>query len=312
VETVAGPLFGLVAAVRPVLGVRPVESGRPRPSVWATAGRVPVPFTRASVRVKTFAQIPISADEWRADVDRLALKLAFELVPRSEPARECIERYQHEAVAAAGSPACSGEGSSAGACRSGFDQAFTTTYRRCLGTGLGEADTEALQLVDDKYRALAASGRAARVEGTAELRNTPRTHFGFGLGAALIVGASLSEDRVKLDDSGVLVRDPLPRQMTMLMLHWSPAGYDPDSPKIQPSERWRLFAAGVLTPDFGLAVGGSMLVVRGLGVNAGAGLLFAKGLNSGDQVGSPPSNGTDAFRVARAWVAFTGINVGFK
>jgi hypothetical protein len=315
VEAIAGPLFGLVAAVRPLRGPRGVVVERERVppiSIWATASRVPVPLARARVAVKTIAQIPISTDEWRSDVDRLAVKLAFELVPRSKPARDCIEVYQHEAISVAKSESCSGEHASAGACRSAFDSALTTAYERCLGRGLGEDDSKALQLVDDKYRELVAAGRATRVEGSAELRNTPRTHFGFGLGAALVLHASLSEDRVKLDDSGLLVRDPLPRQMTMVMLHWSPAGYDADSPKIQASERWRLFAAGVLTPDFGVAAGGSMLVVRGLGVNAGAGLLFSKARNGGDEIGSPPSNATDAYGVAKAWVVFTGINVSFK
>jgi hypothetical protein len=315
VEALAGPLFGFVAAVRPLRGPRGVvgerESQRPI-SIWATASRIPIPLVRASVTVKTLARIPISTDEWKEDVDRLAVKLAFELVPRSKPARDCIEIYQHDAVAVAKSDACSGEQASAGACRSAFDSAFTTAYERCLGRGLGEDDAKALQVVDDKYRELVATGRATRIEGSAELRNTPRTHFGFGLGAALILHASLSDDRVKLDDSGLLVRDPLPRQMTMLMLHWSPAGYDADAPKIERSERWRLFAAGVLTPDFGLAAGGSMLVVQRLGVNLGAGVLFSKSLKSGDEIGSPPSNATDAYGVAKAWVVFTGINVSFK
>lgn len=311
-EALVGPLFGFVAATLPLGGERVQELGLPHPSVWAIASRVAIPFDRATVTVKSVARIPIAVTEWEGEVVRLSEKLAFQLVPRSELARGCSDRYRKDALTVAAEGACRGSEACAGDCLRAFDAAFTKTYMDCRGSAVAETDIKALELLDDEYRELVATGRAARTEGSAEFRNKPRTHFSFGLGTALIMSASLNKERAKLDDAGTLVLDPLPRQMTMLMLQWSPRGYDADAPGIQTNERWRLFAAGVLTPDIGVAAGGSILVVRGLGVNAGGGILFARSPSAGDAIGSAPSSTTDAFGLARGWITFAGINVAFK
>ncbi len=314
-EALVGPLFGFIDVVKPVGGrrVATVPLGQMAPTIWATASRVAIPFARATVKVKSSAKIPISMTDWKGEVGQLSEALAYQIVPRSTLARSCITKYEMHALAIAETEVCLGPKASASKCLDAFDTAFSEGYRECLTIGKPEkADIEALQVVDDKYRELVMTGRAARVEGDAEFRNAPRTHFSFGLGIAFVLTASLGEDRAKLDDSGTLILDPMSRQMTMLMLHWSPRGYDAEAPKIQPTERWRLFAAGVLTPDLGLAAGASVLVVRGVGLNAGVGVVFAKTPNAGDTIGSPPSNATDAFAATRGWIAFAGINVGFK
>src|SRR5262245_45253322 len=320
VQQLADPLFGFIAAVavHPVPG-RPAiaESGErrrgPPPSLWATASEVPIPFSRASVKVKTRLRLPISQEDWEDEVGRLAADLTFRQVPRSRVARDCVPRYQEVALAVPTLDACQSATYSAEKCLQAFDAAFSQAHEDCRGSStLPDADVVALAVVDDKFRGLVTAVRTARAEGSAEFHNTPLTHFGFGLGVALIVDAHLSGDRVKLDDSGNLVRDPLPRAMTMVMLHWSPRGYVTSSPRIQSGERWRLFAAGVITPDVGLAAGGSVLLVRGLGLNVGGAYLFAKSLNSGDSIGAPPHNSNDAFALTTGWAWFAGMNVAFR
>jgi hypothetical protein len=313
-EALATPLFGFISAVTDVAaagaGQRRVAE-EPKRTVWARASRVPIAFLRALVKVRSVARLPITTEAWKEEVNSLERHLLFQLVSRSKPARTCATRYAKAALRTPKQDACV---NSKGDCREAFDRAFSAAYEECVADaqGASQDDAKALAVVDNNYRELVADARASKVEAQAEFRNVPRSHFSFGLGTGLILGASLGEDRVKLDDSGNLVRDPLPRQMTMLMLLWSPLGYDAAAPRMQGAERWRLFVAGMLTPDIGAAVGGSMMIVRGLGLNLGGGVVFSKAASSGDEIGHPPSSSTDPFGVSTGWVAFAGINFVFK
>jgi hypothetical protein len=123
---------------------------------------------------------------------------------------------------------------------------------------------------------------------------------------------SLNKTRVKLNDAGNLVADPLRRQLSMVLLHWSPSGYDDDAPRIQRAERFRLFASGIITPDFGVGAGASFLLVRGVGITGGGGLLVTRALGPNDGLGKPPGEPSKPFAVGVAKTAFVGICLNFK
>jgi hypothetical protein len=127
-----------------------------------------------------------------------------------------------------------------------------------------------------------------------------------------VAHASINKNRVKVNDNGNLVADPLSRLLTMVVLNWSPGGYDADAPTPQASERFRLLAAGIITPDPGIAVGGSILLVRGLALTGGYGLIFTRGLGPDDEIGKPPTNTRDPLDFARAKVWFAGVSYNFK
>lgn len=319
IETIAGPVFSFLGSV--ASGVRErnarqsLAPGAPPASIWALANHVRVPFHRAAVSVRTFVKVPVDPkQEWPEAVGVLAQSLRFQQVPRSAAARSCADKYEAAACSTALASDCFGSRSTPAKCLLAFDAAFQKEYADCTAAVplTAEADLKAIAVVDDKFREFVTTGRAARTTGESEFRNAPRTHFAFGLGTGFILHARLDKQRVKLDDAGLLVGDPLPRPMTMAMLHWSPSGYDRDSPKLQAAERLRPFAAAILTPDVGIAVGGSVLLVRGVGLNIGAGRLFAKAANANDQLGAAPTKASDSFSVAQGWVYFGGINVGFK
>ena len=121
----------------------------------------------------------------------------------------------------------------------------------------------------------------------------------------------LSKPRVKLDDAGTLVADPLNRVMTMAFVNWSPRGYDAESTRVSKAERTRLFFGAALTPDFGTVIGANVLIARGIGITVGVAMLFGKGATK-EEIGAPPANSQDAYRLTVSSALFTGISYNYK
>jgi hypothetical protein len=80
---------------------------------------------------------------------------------------------------------------------------------------------------------------------------------------------------------------------------------------MQSRERFRLFLGAALTPDFGVAGGVNVMLIRGLGLCVGAGALFGKGAEPGD-IGKPPAEPKDPYRLATATAVFAGITYNYK
>jgi hypothetical protein len=97
----------------------------------------------------------------------------------------------------------------------------------------------------------------------------------------------------------------------MAFVNWSPGGYDEKNPSIEGAERVRLLIGAALTPDFGPAAGINVLLVRGIGLTAGAAYLFGTGADASD-IGSKPAHPEDPYRIAAARAAFVGIAYNFK
>jgi hypothetical protein len=312
-EKFAGPLFGLLASVAVSPTARVVPKDDPEARVWAAASRLEVPFHRAAVKVQSRAKIPLLLDAWKEETQNLAGSLPFQKVPRSSCARQYSEDLGKKSYEVA--ETCADKKLSATDCLKKFDEAFTTAYdtrvKDCRPTPYAEADGKAMQVVDDAFRELVRTGRAAAIESDASMRNRPREHVSFGLGTALVLDARTKSERAKLNDAGNLIRDPIGRQMTMVMVNWSPDGYDKEAAVTQWEERVRLFGAGVLTPDPGIAVGGSFFIVRGLGLNFGYALMFNRTRPVDSEFGQPARKG-DPFSLGRTGVMFVGMSVDFK
>ncbi len=318
VSRLVGPLFSLLGAGTVKPADRAARSGA---VLYVVASRVTVPFARATVKTKSYAQVPVAIEEWEAQVRKLGEGLRFNTVVRSEWARAYVDRLagtgttEGLAVTTARSTECTDPNAGPSACLARFDAALGQAYSDCLKSclsGMPTADDiKAIQTVDTKFREAISAG-PQRIESASEYRNRPLTHFAFGIGTAVMARPSLSKTRVKLNDAGNVVADPLRRQLSMVLLHWSPGGYDDDAPRIQGGERVRPFVAGFVTPDFGLGAGASVLLVRGLGVIGGVGLLFTRALGPKDALGMPPGDPTRPFAVGVARTGFVGICLNFK
>jgi hypothetical protein len=317
-ERLMGPIFSLLATVGgPVPTTRAAADVAEEAPIFATSSRVVVPFQRASIKVKSVAQIPVTLAEWNREVDHLEEVLRFDVAPRSPWGKGYAGRLAAAAKDVADKPECKTDDAKPDACLRLFGDAFERAFQDCVvhcvpGATPGTDDLAALDAVDRKFREFVAAGGPVRVERALEIKNRPLTHLSLGVGTAVVVNGSVDGDRAKVNDDGNLVADPLSRLLTMIMLNWSPWGYDEDARSPQKAERWRFFAAGIVTPDPGIAVGGSMLVVRGLAITGGYGLVFTHGLNAGDELGKPPKNPNDPLDFAKAKVWFAGVSYNFK
>jgi hypothetical protein len=137
----------------------------------------------------------------------------------------------------------------------------------------------------------------------------PHQRVSFGIVSSYVLGASASNDRVKVD-GGKIVSDPLGRAMNSVVLNWHPK-FNPKAPHMESGERWRAFVGGVVTPNLGVSVGGGYGFLRNLSVNGGYALLLVPTLRSGDVLDQAPSDGTRPFRSGAAHVMFVGIGYRF-
>ncbi len=318
-QTIVGPLFGTVGAIAgtvPARG-RAVDCEKDPTQCFAvTVYRVGLPMRRASIRLRANARDLVDADSFGGALSSLATTVMFKQAARSECARDYADSLARGlADLRAHDRACQGTAIDPRDCARAFDTFFRTQYASSLpACGNSKDDVEALQNVDKAFRDLVSTYATATAELDTTFHNRPLTHFSFGAGGAVIAFASKplhGRTRVALDDNGNLKADPLPRVMTLAYVNWSPRGYDEEAEPMQRTERWRWFFGAALTPDFGPVGGGTVTVVRGLGVTVGGGLLFGKGADPG-AVDHPPTSETDQFKLAAVPVFFAGVSYVFK
>ena len=206
-------------------------------------------------------------------------------------------------------------------CLAKFNDAFVEADANCQADckpidpqnphPLSPDDVSAKKAVEGKFRAFV-DALPKTVSTDTSFTNTPPTHFSFGTATAFVVTSfSSSRARVKIDNNGRIAADPLPRQITMLVVNWSPAGYDASSFRPLPREVSQVFFGAIIVPDFGVGAGWSRQFVRGLAFNAGGGFILSKGLRARDQIGQPPTDGTKPFDLAFTPVIFLGASVNF-
>jgi hypothetical protein len=316
---VVTPLFGIASGVagevaRAAAHRVPVT---PEPNLFVTSSRVVLPWKRATVSVKSQAQIPATSERVKNAVEVIVANLALKDLDRSQWARQYAYRMAQQTVDTAA--VCASTALTSESCLRRFDSDLTKVFDDCVtgascmpGTKPDEEDEAAFKKVDDTIRNFVASGVVSTVTSDSAFANTPLTHFGFGLTTGLLLTGSSSKARVKLDEKGNLIADPLARQLSMIIVNWSPIGYRTSTPSPSSTERTRLFFGAVITPDFGIGGGASVLLVRGLAVNIGAGLLFSRGVANADALGAPPEDPTRPFELSYTPFTFVGASFNFK
>jgi len=135
----------------------------------------------------------------------------------------------------------------------------------------------------------------------------PLTRIDFSAGTGVILKTGLNTP-VKVEN-GKLVEDTgQTGVLTSLNLNIH-LPYDDSYATPTAEECWRLFAGPVLTPDVGLAagVGWGFPFLRGVGLEAGYGVLLANVLRKGDQLGQAPTNPKRTSYRGAMGVAFVGL-----
>jgi hypothetical protein len=180
-----------------------------------------------------------------------------------------------------------------------------------VGTAIQQEQTlKAIDAVDHQFRQLIAGLDAKKSSGEATFTTAPTQHVGFGVATAFAFAPWRASRRVKVD-GGKVVDDPLGRQLSLVTVNISPAGFRPHAATICPSERYRVFVGAIVTPDFGVAAGGSVLLMRGLSINVGVGALFVK--TPGDNtIDEAPKDANNPFSLGVTVMPFIGLAYNFK
>lgn len=316
IRALAGPLFATVGSIAgnvPGL-VRETVAVPPRPKLAATVKRVGLPFRRAEVRLRAIAREPLSTEDFARSAQRLASTLSFNQVPRAMCARTLAATLAAELPTVTQAAVCSAPTADPLQCLNAFDTVLTANFeggvKACDGGKPAADERRALERVDGDFRELVTEGTSTGAELDQTFENRPLSHFAFGAGTGVMPRASLTRSRVTTKN-GVLAADPLDRVMTTAFVNWSPAGYDPEDPRMSAAERFRPFFGAALTPDFGPAAGLNVLLVRGIGVTAGAALLFGTGADP-DEIGKPPSKPDDPYKLSIARAVFFGVSYTYK
>jgi hypothetical protein len=315
VKALAGPLFATVGSIAGTLRATEQETlAPPQPKLAATVKPVGLPFRRAKVRFQAVAREPLSTDDFAGSAQRLASALRFNQVPRAMCARTLATTLAAELPGVTREAVCSAPTADPLQCLKAFDAVLTEHFdaavKACEGGKPAAEERRALERVDTDFRELVNDGTSTGAELDVTFKNRPLSHFAFGAGGGVMARASLSRPRVTTKN-GVLVADPLDRVMTTAFVNWSPAGYDPEDPRLPVAERFRPFFGAALTPDFGPAIGLNVLLVRGIGITAGGALLFGTGADT-DEVGTAPSRPDDPYKLSIARAVFVGLSFSYK
>ena len=267
------------------------------------------------MQAKSFGAVPKTPERLKSDAALLAVTLRLKDVAGSPFGQAYTDKLKDAVSAVAAAVPCPKEKPPALECMRAFDTAFTAAFAGCLqncvpGRQPSDDDVEAMKQVDGKFREFVLDG-GEHVTSEITFRNQPPTHFAFGAATGVVLAGSPNKPRVKLNDEGVVVADPLGRLLTMIALNWSPRGYDADAFQPSNAERYRLFAGAVITPDVGVGGGVSVLLVRGLALNLGAGAVFSRAVETEEEIGKPPANSSDPFALGIAPIVFVGASFNF-
>jgi hypothetical protein len=280
VERFAGPLMSAFQSV----SARAIETGRidgelsisamvagkksPTghvPNMAAVVRRVSLPTSRSSVEVSMAASLPFTS----ATLAQRVTDLEKELVEIAEPFD--MVTVIHAAGEAIGDAAKRTECTTAekmDACHTAMHSAVSMAFADARRSARNEWEDSTVQTVQTRMHGFIDALTPKRVAGKTALDNSPLTYVSFGVGAAYMVKPD-PNDRAKIDKDTV-TRDPLPHAMQMVLLNWSPWGYQDKT-----TRRWngraalRPFGAVVYQPNIGWAVGANFMPISSLGINFG-------------------------------------------
>ena len=302
-EAILDPMLGLLSAT---MGTERPSLARAPAAGWATTSEVRLPYERAAVKVEMRAQLAPLTGLTNAST-KLKSTLTLIDVRYSDAGKklagelDTILRDKADECIVAKPP---------NGCLALVDPEFMAKYNAACGNNCSGDLEKALQTVDGKFRALAATGVTEKLSAKAELRNVPLTRYGFGLMTGFSFLRS-SAPRVEVDD-GVLEHDPLDRTITMVTFNGAFTPYDADAFSITKAERHRWFVGAVITPSFGVGLGYTFLPTRGLGINAGYAVMGISVADGGKKVGEAPADTADPFKLGVTGAAFLGVSYNFK
>lgn len=301
VEKVATPLFATFSAIAGRAGATR-ETVAPS-TITATVKRVALPFKRASVTMKAVVRDPwFDSAAFTRGLAPLAARISFDDVPYSD----CGRKFAAAVAKELSTPPSQCGVAPFNECQQAFDTKLTTVR----AANLPSCEAATVNAVDQKFRTYVKSSVTSSVEQQLTFKNRPLTRFAFGSGAGVLLAAKLTDPRVALKD-GILRADPLDRVMTTAYVNVSPRGYNPESATMSIHERIRPMFGVAMTPDFGVVAGANVLLVRGIGINAGLAILFAKGAEK-DQIGKAPEDSTDPFKLSFARAPYIGISYNYR
>ncbi|OGA54746.1 MAG: hypothetical protein A3G25_12410 [Betaproteobacteria bacterium RIFCSPLOWO2_12_FULL_63_13] len=300
--------FGLITDIQGAAPPPPMAAAPEPGPLWLTAFEARLPAKRASIAAKAVAAEPVSIASFHEDADTLAHKISFHpsACARRLAGAEilAIKQAQSQDLCKSTNPLQE--------CLEAHDQLLRGAFSAEQKAGCTvPADLAAMTAVDTAVRAFVTSNQVREVKADVTFANTPLQRISFGLVSAVALVAKVVNPRVKLDSSGALKADPLPRLLTLATVN---GGFDPyDASALSPSkaEQFRWFGGAVLTPDFGVAVGVSYMPVRGLSFNTGVAQLFTKSVTAAE-IGKEPQSATDPFKLGSAGIVFFGVGYVFK
>jgi hypothetical protein len=313
-EAIVNPLFAALAALQGDLRRERLALAEVRQAAypfWATFSTVNLPFRRSAVAVELKASILPSAAGFTSAATNLAEALKFREAPFSPCAQSLADSLAR--ILELRRATCVADPDRCGqTVADDFALAYRTAAEGCR-TVPEEAkiDRAALNAVDEAFRKFVSSLAPKEVAGKLALKNVPPQRYSFGLMTGYLAWAGTKRERAAIDD-GVIVADPLGRQISMVVLNGAFKPYD--STRFSPGlwERNRWFVGVVVKPDIGVSAGLSFLIVRGLAANVGGALMAAPSPASGESIDAKPVNPKDPLTPTAAGGLFFGASYNFK
>jgi hypothetical protein len=309
-EAIVNPLLGALAATQRQLRSAPpgAPKGTLTPTHYATVSRIILPFARSTVHVDFRAGIAPTAESIKSDAEDLANTNAR--VTGAHAACTTDFNTSLSSMLKNAAPGCStGDDKT---CSDALIPEFNKQYLAAAKQCTSELESKELLAVDASYRNYVVGLAATKVTGAFDLKNAPKQLVSFGVMTAYAMRGRVDGTRVKLNDDGNLTADPLGRQLNLVVVNVGFKPYNAEAFHPTPAERFQWFVGAVVTPDFGVGVGLSAKIVRGLTANIGGAVLGVKSLQNGDALGSAPKNSEDAFGLSPAKVFFVGVGYVFK
>lgn len=290
----------------------PTATPEPLRRLFATVFRVDLPLARADLKIRDMVRTPANVSEFKDALDDLQERLLAREARDSVCAQELTATLVVALKGQADRCDTVGTCSKAMADRVESETTKSMSSSSCKGkTGPAVGYDPPLE-VEKQFSALGRELAASVSKGTVDERNEPLTSISFGIASGLIVGRpTLDTPRVTLD-AGKIVRDPLPRTLTMMVVNFHPKPYDAELPRMSKAERFRAFGGFVLTPSPGLTTGLSAQIVRGLSINAGWAWMFVNTTKGSDKLDAAPSDEQDPFKRRTSRVFFAALGYAFK
>jgi len=254
------------------------------PQLLSVIREVSLPEPRGSIDGTVRLSVPIAPATFVKSVDKLAVQMNAQGVGStaalSKVRDNVIARFQNIEK----DKVCRDDKKGLDECKTQLHEIITAQIKD--GPNDTPAALEARARLEQSLRAFVDGLKPTVANGKMALENSPETHLTFGLLTAFAAQIWGDDQRAKMNNNKVTA-DPLPRALQMVVLNWSPSGFQSKS-----TRRWnadaffRPFAGVVFRPDIGASAGASFMVLSNFGFNVGYSYLFISQPEAGLELGS--------------------------